>query len=266
MNTPQPQPAPRSGRTLGDVAAEIERRIAATAVRVRPFPHLVIDDLLPGEILSSLDGFWPDPGQLRHSNSLRRSEMVVSKLATTAQGREKAFWEALRGLTTRLGRAVRTRLQPHFSVKFRPLVGPDWRRRLGTPGYLDSDAMLANYGGVVELPPHIDNARLVVNGFVYLEDRGRTPPEPLRGTMLYRSVGFAWPTNRTLPPGAVRDFLREAGEVEWRHNRLLAYVNGPTSFHGVPRHDIGSERRRLLMFGSLLDAPTATALLDPALL
>jgi len=266
MNAPQHQPAPRGGRTLADIAADIEQRIAAAPVRIRPFPHLVVDDLLPGEVLSNLDGLWPDPQRLRHSNSLRRTEMVVSNLAAHADGREKAFWEALRGLTTRLARVVRTRLQPHLSAKFRPLIGPDWRRRLGTPGYLDSDAMLANYTGVIELPPHIDHARLVVNGFVYLGDKGSTPPEPLRGTMLYRSLGFAWPTNRTLPPGVVRDFLREAGEVEWRHNRLLAYVNGPTSFHGVPRHDIGSERRRLLMFGSLLDAPTAKALLDPALL
>ena len=67
-------------------------------------------------------------------------------------------------------------------------------------------------------------------------------------------------------PKIVRDrFLREEVEVEWRDNRLLAYVNGPWSFHGVPRHDLGDARRRLLMFGSLLDDDTMARLYDAEL-
>src|SRR3546814_19593156 len=104
--------------------------------------------------------------------------------------------------------------------------------------------MLAHYSGEVDLPPHVDNARLVVNGFVYLDDRNGTPPEPLRGTMLYRSIGFAWPTNRDIPQ-ALRDlYLREAGEVEWRDNRLLAYINGTTTVHALPRPPPGRRARR----------------------
>jgi hypothetical protein len=103
-----------------------------------------------------------------------------------------------------------------------------------------------------------------VNGFVYLSDRDQAP-DTLRGTMLYRPLGFAWPTNRDIPKPYRDHFLREATEVGWRDNRLLAYVNGPTSFHGVPAHDIGSARRRLLMFGSLLDKETAERVLDKAI-
>lgn len=256
----------RRGRSLGEISAAIEARVAAAPVRTTPFPHLVLDDVLPDEVMSNLNGFWPDPERLRHSNSRQRSEVAVSRMGAGAEGREKALWGAVRNLTARIGVAVRDRLEPHFGVKFRPLAGPRWRRALAAGGYAGADAMLASYSGVVQLPVHVDHARVVVNGFVYLEDAGRPSPEPPRGTMLYRSLGFSWPTNTPLPPEAVRDFLREAGEVEWRHNRLLAYVNGPTSFHGVPRHDMGDARRRLLMFGSILDQATAAAMLDPALL
>lgn len=262
---PDTLPAPAAARSLGDITAEIEDRIAAAAVRTRPFPHLVVDDLLPGPLRRMLDAHWPSPDAFGTTNYFRRGEVSVSHLARLADDQEKLFWNALRRLTMRLARAARARLDRHLGEKFRPLVGPDWRRRLGTPDYLDNDAMLAHYTGVVDLVPHIDNARLTVNGFVYLDDPTLPTPEPRRGTMLYRSVGFAWPSNIPIPKPLRDRFLREAAEVEWRDNRLLAYVNGPTSFHGVPRHDLGAARRRLLMFGSLLDRTTTHRLLDPAL-
>ncbi|EDP63382.1 hypothetical protein BAL199_20405 [alpha proteobacterium BAL199] len=84
--------------------------------------------------------------------------------------------------------------------------------------------------------------------------------------MLYRSLGFAWPSNTSIP-SAIRDaFLREAEEIGWKDNRLFAYINGPWSFHGVPRHDLGDARRRLLMFGSLLDKATMAKVYDPEFL
>src|SRR3546814_14824526 len=83
--------------------------------------------------------------------------------------------------------------------------------------------------------------------------------------MLYRSIGFAWPTNRDIPQ-ALRDlYLREAGEVEWRDNRLLAYINGRKSFQGVPRHHLGGRARRLLLFGSLLARSTAARVYEPGI-
>jgi len=258
-------PPPAAARSLGDIIAEIESRIAATAVRTRPFPHLVVDDLLPAPLRRMLDAHWPSPDRFGTTNYFRRGEVSVSHLARLAEDQEELFWNALRRLTMRLARAARARLDRHLGEKFRPLLGPDWRRRLGTPVYLDNDAMLAHYTGVVDLVPHIDNARLTVNGFVYLDDPSLPTPEPRRGTMLYRSIGFAWPSNITIPKPLRDRFLREATEVEWRDNRLLAYVNGPTSFHGVPKHDLGDARRRLLMFGSLLDKEAARKLLDSAL-
>lgn len=270
MNIAQHYPAPpppgqRAGRTLADVAAEIEQRVAAAPVRSRPFPHLVIDDLLPDVVRNALDRYWPDQARLGNSNYAQRGEIQVSRLASGSDGPEQAFWNALRALTTRISRAARARMDRHLAVKFRPLIGPGWRRKLGDIRYDDRDAMLAHYTGMVDLPPHIDHARLVVNGFVYLGDRDALPPEPLRGTMLYRSLGFAWPTNRDIPKALRDQFLREETEVEWRDNRLLAYVNGPVSFHGVPKHDLGDGRRRLLMCGSVLDRDTAARIYDQAI-
>jgi len=249
--------------SLPDVVAEIERRIAAAKVRTRPFPHIVVDDLLPQPFRQAIDRYWPAEDKLYLSNHFLRGEVRVAQLVNATEGHERNFWNAVRFITARTSRAIRAKLDRHLHDKFRPLIGPDWRRVLGAITYHDRDAMLANYTGKLDMAPHIDHAMVAINGFVYLDDPDQPTPEPRRGTMLYRSLGFGWPSNIAIPGKLVQRFLREAGEVTWQDNRLLAYVNGPWSFHGVPKQDLGEGRRRLLMFGSLLDKATIERVLDP---
>ncbi len=249
--------------TVGEAIAAIERKVAAARVRTQPFPHLVIDDVLPTSVRAAIDRHWPDAGRLSVSNHLHRGEIQVARLAGTADEPERRFWSGIRHLAAGTNRAVRKRLDRHLREKFRPLLGAGWRRALGDVSYRDDDAMLAHYTGTLDMNPHIDNARIVINCFVYLDDAAQPTPEPRRGTMLYRSLGFAWPTNYPIPAKMREYFLREDREIGWRDNRLLAYVNGPSSFHGVPKHELGASRRRLLMFGTLLDPATAERVLDP---
>lgn len=257
--------APCTDLDFGEAASCIRQRIQEAPIRKEPFAHIVVDDLLPDAVRRALDRFWPDRGRMRETNCSARGEVRVSRLAAASSGEARAFWQALRMLTTVTNRAIRMRLAGYSAVKFYLTAGPDWQNKLGKPVYEDDDSMLAHYTGTVDLPAHIDHARLVVNGFLYLADGDDLAGEPLRGTMLYRSLGFAWPTNADIPRPLRDRFLREACEIDWKDNRLLAYVNGPTSFHGVPRHDLGDRRRRLLMLGSLLDKETAARIYDESL-
>ncbi|MEQ8395247.1 hypothetical protein [Thalassobaculum sp.] len=259
-------PAAPAPMTLPQALADIEARVARAPIRTKPFPHIVIDDLLPSAVRQSLDMFWPVKDRLATTNYFQRGELRISVLAESSEGRERQFWSALRHLGTAVGRAVRLRLTRHLAEKFRPMIGPDWHRKLGKTPFTERDSLLAEYSGVVDLVPHVDNARVVINGFVYLDDPDQPTPDPRRGTMLYRSLGFAWPSNTSIPKTIRDGLLREAGEIGWQDNRLLAYVNGPWSFHGVPRHDLGAARRRLLMFGSLLDKGAMAKVYDPEFL
>lgn len=251
----------RATAAAADHVAAVTARIAAARVTTQPFPHIVVDDLLPAEVRATIDRWWPDRERMRTTNFAGRGEMLVSRLAREAPSRE-AFeaWSGLRAIGAAAATAARLRLQRYFHDKFRPLAGIDWRRRIRDVVWQESDAMIAHYTGVLKLLPHIDHARVAVNGFVYLDDPDQPTPEPRRGTMLYRSHGFAWPSNMSVPEQLRHRFLREARDVDWQDNRLLAYVNGPWSFHGVPSHDLGDSRRRLLMFGSVIDAATADTL------
>ncbi|MEQ9334437.1 hypothetical protein [Thalassobaculum sp.] len=256
--SPRPAPIP-----FDDALIEMERRIAVARVHTRPFPHIVVDDVLPQAVREGLDRYWPGFDRFNLSNHNHRGELRVVKAAIGTEGHELRLWSSVQRLALHANRAVRRRLERHFHDKYRPLLGSDWRRRLGPISYLDNDSMLAHYTGPLHMAPHIDNARVAINCFVYLDDPQMPTPEPRRGTTLYRSLGFSWPTNVPLPEPLQTRFLREDREIGWQENRLLAYVNGPWSFHGVSRHDLGESRRRLLMFGSLLDKETTERVLDP---
>ncbi len=265
MTTAPALAAPCADLGLAEAASCIRQRILEAPIHTEPFPHLVVDDLLPDAVRRAIDTYWPERRRMGQTNNMLRGEAKVSRLVAVSSGEENAFWEALRSLAAVVNRAVREQLAKYSVVKFHLMAGPGWQRMLQTPGYEPDDAMLAHYTGIVDLPVHIDHARIVTNAFVYLEDRDSPTPEPLRGTMLYRSLGFAWPTNAEIPRSFRERFLREDVEIGWRDNRLLAYVNGPTSFHGVSRHDLGSGRRRLLMCGSVLDRETAARIFDETL-
>ncbi len=212
-----------------------------------------------------MDRFWPAVQRFRQTNHTRRGEIRVAKLALNAEGYEQKYWDALRRLVVRANHAIRQRVDRHMHDKYRPLLGPDWRRKLGKIVYLDDEPVLANYTGPLYMAPHIDNVRVAINCFVYLDDPDMPTAEPRRGTTLYRSLGFSWPTNIDIPVKLQTMFLRAEEEIGWRDNRLLAYINGPWSFHGVEKHDLGDSRRRLLMFGSIIDKSTAARVFDPEL-
>lgn len=246
--------------TLERMAEDLSARIAATRVTARPFPHLILDDALPPALRRAIDEAWPAPELMLQTNFGRRRERPVSRLAHLTEGRQQTIWRAVHRVMAAASAAIRAKLDRHLADKYRPLIGPDWRRRLRGASYDAPDCQIAEYRGPIELDPHVDHARIVINGFVYLDDPLPAPPEPKRGTTLYRSRGFAWPSNLQIPPKVRERFLVPEREVEWRDNRLFAYVNGPWSFHGVDPHDLGDARRRLLMLGTLLSEETAEAL------
>src|SRR3546814_10739477 len=96
-----PAVAKRAGRTLAEVAAEIERRVADAPVRSEPFPHLLIDDLLPGVVRDALDRHWPGRDRFRASNLASRGALRISRLADSGEDRDRRFWSAMRRLASR---------------------------------------------------------------------------------------------------------------------------------------------------------------------
>ena len=235
-------------RVFGDAI----RRLEKTRVQTDPFPHLVLDDVMDDFFLRLTDRFWPDPSLMGVTNYFPRGEYPVRKLHDDAEGDEKRLWMIIRRFMIYLMQISRQKLSRYFHEKHRALFGVDWRRKLKGMPYLEGDVMIAHYTGAINLPIHVDHSRLLVNSFLYLDDGPGTTKDPIRGTMLYKSQGFGWPTNDPIPKPLREKYLTEAKEIKWKNNRYLSYLNGPYSFHSVPSHDLGEGRRRILMCGTVL--------------
>jgi hypothetical protein len=249
-----------------EMQREIVEKISATRVITRPFPYIVVNDALPMRLRRAIDHAWPTPDMVFETNFARRKERTVGRLAAemVKLGRSDLgnVWKVVHAVTREAGTAIREKLKRYRSDKYRPILGPDWRRRLKDAHYETFNAQVAENRGQIELDPHVDNVRVEINGFIYLDDPDQPTPEPRRGTTVFRSNGFAWPSNLAIPMRLREHFLREEAEIGWKDNRLFAYVNGPWSFHGVPAHDLGDARRRLLMLGTLLTEETVARVFE----
>jgi hypothetical protein len=153
---------------------------------------------------------------------------------------------------------VHEKLKPHLAEKMAPLFGKRRAAEMTVVTRRGPAAFLATYTGKLSLHAHVDHPVLATNSFLYVSERAA--PEPELGTILYQSYGLALPHNELkLPEKLVQRYLRRVKTVPYGRNMLLSYINTPSAFHGVDPVDIGPRVRRLLMFGTLLDAATFNA-------
>jgi hypothetical protein len=247
---------------LAAAIAHVEAAIGAATIEVKPFPHMVIAEMLPPTVYRMTTESWPPAELLTYTNSMRRRQITVQTSVGRFPSGLQAFWRAIQDVGEAANRLLVQRFRPYLGCKLAPLLGADWLAELDrcTPGM--RGAVLASYTGNIALAPHVDHVRILTNAFLYVSEGDATEPD--LGTWLYRSLGLALPTNIQLAPKHLDMCLRPDTLVPYRANTCLAYVNGPTSFHGVAPVDIGARERRLLMFYSRLGVKDIARLLGEA--
>jgi len=242
-----------NGIEPGDVAASCDHvtsAINAAEVVVEPFPHMVISEFLPDRMYRQLLATWPPDDLLTFTNSMRRRQLTLATALDRLPPGIRPFWSAVQDLSEIVNRQLVARFRPYLGHKLATIIGSDWARVLDECSIGVRGTVLAGYTGEVELLPHTDHIRILTNAFLYCsEAEGR---EDALGTWLYRSLGLSLPTNVQLKRRDLEMCLRKHTLVPYQRNTCLAYINGPTSFHGVDRVDIGARQRRLCMFNSRL--------------
>lgn len=243
--------------------AHVEAAINAAKIEINPFPHMVIAETLPPAVYRMMMGLWPPAELLKFTNSARRRQVTVNEAALEPFPAElKSFWLAMQMVGEAASRRLIRRFQPHFGVKLASLLGPDWLSELKRCDIGMNGMSIASYTGEISLAPHVDHVRIMTNAFLYVSESEAFEPD--LGTILYRSLGLALPTNIQLSPKHLAMCLRPDTVVPYRANTCLAYVNGPTSFHAVAPTDIGMRERRLLLMYARLSVKDVVRLLGDA--
>ena len=224
-------------------------------VRDHPFPHVTLENCLPAALYNLLSGTMPTPrfGPDTPSNMLSLASPFEPPLA----GRLSPQWQTFidhhisAGFFTSVLRVMGPSIRKTY---------PDLERRLGKSldqatvswrGADDEtdvqlDVQFAFNSPVRELSsvrgPHVDKPRRLISGLLYMPQSGDTAGGEL---MLYRFKG----TPRLRGVMAAPDDVAEVSRVPYEANRLILFLNGPTSVHGVmPRQVTDTVRRYVNLF------------------
>lgn len=226
---------PANGATQA-LVAYLCQRIAASIVDLTPFPHLVVDNLLPADFFDQLASSLPSPDSLTAVNAMgwksvqqygNRSTALVSNLDEPRQ-----LWRLLDEAMCDI--AVQDALQQLFAPHVHEArVGLDVRRELRLDCACDGSG----------LRPHTDAPILFMKSLVYV---AAAKEDPSLDTILYIPRD---PARRYAALGPTGDFTDEtyqhedpAGHimhtrVQFRPNRLLTFPRTRDSLHGLESQD-----------------------------
>jgi hypothetical protein len=220
---------PKIVRDLPAVTAHVRAAVANTPLCVDPAPHVVIDNLLPRAFYDYLMAMLPPAECFRfhdeHKQDFYFDEPgIVPPVARVA-------WQAFER------DVVNDIVMPALLERFAPVLHGHYARLFGND--LASDAMSlptsANGRVLLRRPgyrqdPHLDPKRVLLTGLFYLA-KPKDPEE--YGTALYSVDGpFEQPFLRTFYPHTEGRRCILAKRVEFRANRLFAFLNGPAA-HGA---------------------------------
>jgi hypothetical protein len=260
---------------LVDVFASIDRGILVED----PYPHLVVENALPGEVADTLLAAMPpvhvflqghEPG-----NNVRfalPSPQALDHPDISAEWKEAlrvcvaSLPPVLERTLSRFGVYIR-RTYPDFERKFGPVSGLRAAPRYAPgrqPHEVGMDAQMvintpALSGGTSVRGPHLDLPDKLISALLYL----RSPGEDSVGGELQLYA----PTTRRLTFGdmnlASGDSVRVVRTYPYRHNLLVLPFCSPAAIHGVsPRGQTSNPRYYLQLVGEmaapLFDIPQPT--------
>lgn len=227
-----------------DVRRHVIYRLANAPIFQFPFPHIVVDEILPGPFYARLRSMLPEDGGFAPSAHPGRSVLTPEGLVQAKLDAERmAFWQSM------FATLMHDDIGAWIMAKFYDIVSA--RFGLDQPGggvSLRSSTRLVRDREGFAMFPHTDLPTKVISTLLYLPETGDRPE---LGTTFYA------PHDPKLdcPGGRYHDpsLFDHVATIPFQPNTLLAFPKTPACFHGVdPGPGVG-ERRDLLLFD--LDVP-----------
>jgi hypothetical protein len=219
--------------------------IASAAIEVVPFPHIIVPNVLPFDVVRSILDHWPDesnmdpePGGLgRFMFPLIADQSVRSRLGVWRRymrlgAGEANFW---RRVAAGPGADVVRDALAHFS-SYNDTRFPGAR-------YWAELSLFESGPTFSQHPPHTHfnhNPDWVMTFLLFLDDGGRED----RGEVFSAPVhGSDWADVMASKPEALRPMKR----IPFKPNTLLAWLDGPMSFHGTDELALDPVNRRRML-------------------
>ena len=240
------------------IASHVASAVARAALELDPFPHVVIENLLPEDLSDELIGALP-PAAFFTTEKMSRQELEVP--FEFAPEYSRLVW----GLF--FSKAITETMVPALTEKFRPALDDFLRSHWPELGSLsqagialevsNSRLMLRRPGYVIK--PHRDPRWAFLTCLVYLP---KSPEHQIYGTQLYRLRQEPELTHNS-PLWADPSECELVKEVPARRNTALVFLNS-TGAHGasIPRDAPADTARFLYQVQFGVDEGTREKLVD----
>jgi hypothetical protein len=221
-------------------------RIANTAVREYPYPHLYVEDVFPSDFYAGLRANWPAFGMLKRLDELGRvgkgdypDRFVMPLQRATVAGlpeEQQAFWLAFGEWL------MRGRFLDALVDKFRAHV----ERRFNLPANqceFDCEALIVRDRTNYAIGPHTDAPHRLLSLLFYCPDN--THRRHL-GTSIYvpKDPEFRCPGGPHYPHA----WFNRVTTMEYLPNTLFAFFKTDHSFHGVETISDPDVERDVLLY------------------
>lgn len=207
------------------IAAHVTRAVDSAALDLDPFPHIIVDGWLPGDVYRTMIRGLPPPVFFAAREISRQRMTVPFSFGPTLSRR---VWDFIAHEI--VGRILRQALEKKFAPSIR-----DYVRGIVGPGADDTALVLDTSDGRIMLrrpgyviTPHRDPKWGFVTGLVYLARDG--DPET-HGTQLYR-VGDDGEAPNDKPYYVSEERCELVKTIPFRANTLCAFLNS-SGAHGA---------------------------------
>ena len=239
-------------RTVADVwdaraiEAHVREAVAAAAVITDPFPHLVIEPLLPLDVFRVLLDAVPPDDFFEGENNLDLKGIGLDK--SIVPQFSQVIWSSVRFdiIGRALGPALAARFRPFAREFLRISLGEEFvEEALSLPLYPHGLRLMLRRPGW-GLPPHLDPKDQFINTLLYLAQPGE--PESY-GTQLFRvhqeNFVSGWANTYYPEEDGLRCEL--AKTLPYRGNVCLAFLNLGGGAHGAALpNDAPPDMRRMV--------------------
>jgi hypothetical protein len=242
--------------------------IKESDVKTYPFPHVVVENVLPEEMCDRLIAEMPPLEVLTHGEPMGNNfrfdytvgdERRLHKLTPLWSEflENQAGQDFFNNFIRLFGRHIE-KIHPHLIEKFGPLN--TWK--VGNR-FLDShedktillDAHIGTNTPTLSRPSsvregHVDDPKKLYGALLYL----RLPEDKSDGAdlVLYR---YRNPSKKKFFGQAIgKRFIEEVGKVKYKKNTLIFFLNSVDSLHGVTPRAVGPTSRHFLnLIGEMKD-------------
>lgn len=219
--------------------AHIERACAAAAIQDQPFPHIVIDEILPWPYFELLENHLPRESEFQIQGGFGHIKIEETDDAFRKLGRKrKTIW---RHFDVQIKAAacagLARRFAPYASEKLCELFGQGGED-LTTESYAAQRGIIqCRTRGAIQ-HPHLDKATTLFTYLFYFSKDEKLAPH---GTTLYETgrpdtLLEAYRERadvRVWYPDVTRFAIKACRKVDYRPNRLIAFINLSRSLHGT---------------------------------